>query len=82
VIGDTAARGEYQAQAETYTGEARARNLKDRANIARYEGRNAFVGSILEGIGGAALGAGRYGNLYGPSGRTGAGPWRTTVSCG
>jgi hypothetical protein len=65
VIGDTAARGEYQAQGEMYSGEAAARDLKDRAKIARWEGDNAFKGSILEGISGLALGMGRYSNTYG-----------------
>jgi hypothetical protein len=83
VIGDTAARGEYLAQGDMYQGETRARGLKDRANIARYEGRNAFVGSILEGVGGLAIGAGRYANAYGsPTKTTPIGPWRTTVSYG
>lgn len=83
IIGDTAARGEYQAQSERYLGEARARNLTDRANIARYEGENAFMGSILEGVSGIALGGARHGMLYGGGTRTpGIGPWRTTVSYG
>ena len=81
IIGDTAARAEYQAQGEMYTGETRARALLDRAAAARYEGRNAFVGSILEGVGGAALGIGRHAGNYGkPVGAIP--PFRTTVSYG
>lgn len=83
VIGDTAARGEYQAQADMYGGEARARALKDQAKLARFEGDQAYAGSILEGVGGFAMGMGRYNNIYGPSTRTTPiGPWRTTVSYG
>jgi hypothetical protein len=83
IIGDTAGRGEYQAQSEMFLGESRARNLKNRAAAARYEGENAFIGSILEGVGNVALGAGRYGGIYAPSARPRAsGPWRTTVSYG
>lgn len=84
VIGDTAARGEYQAQADMYTGEARARGLKDQAALTRYEGRNAYAGSILEGVGGLALGMGKYGGAYGTGSSkvTPIGPWRTTVSYG
>ena len=83
VVGDIGARGEYQAQAEMYTAGQRARNLKDKAEAARFEGRNAFVGSILEGVSGLAIGAGRYDSLYGPPRRnTGIGPWRTTTTYG
>lgn len=83
IIGDTAARGEYQAQGEMYTGEARARNLQDRANIARREGGNAFTGSILEAIGGIGLGAGRYGMNFGTGTTTNRiPPFRTTVTYG
>lgn len=82
IIGDTAARGEYQAQSALYTGEAQARKLKDRAKIARWEGRNAFIGSILEGVGGVALGAGKYGAQYGGKPPASIGPWQTTVTYG
>lgn len=83
IVGDTAAEGEYRAQAEMYGGEARARALKDKANLARWEGRNAYRGSILEGIGGLALGVGNYGLRYGtPTRTTPIGPWRTTVTYG
>lgn len=82
VIGDTAQRGEYLAQGDMYQGETRARGLKDRAAIAKYEGRNAMTGAILEGIGSVATGAGRYRNAYGTSSTTPIGPWRTTVSYG
>ena len=83
IIGDTAARGEYQAQAEMYTAGTRARNLKDKAAVARYEGENAFAGSILEGVGGLAIGMGRYDLNYGqPTGTRRVPPFRTTVSYG
>ena len=83
VIGDTAQYGEYQAQADIYGGESRARGLKDKANIARFEGDQAYSGSILEGISGLALGLSRYSNTYGSATRTTPiGPWRTTVSYG
>jgi hypothetical protein len=82
--GDTAARGEYQAQAEKYVGESRARNLTDRAGLARWEGNNAFIGSILEGIGGVAMAGARYDLNYGAGRTSGARlpPFRTTVSYG
>jgi hypothetical protein len=79
IIGDTAARGEYQAQGEMYTAEARARNLQDRANIARWEGRNAFTGSILEAVGSIGIGAGRYGMNFGPSTTNRVPPFRPPV---
>jgi hypothetical protein len=82
IIGDTAQRGEYMAQSEMYSGEARARNLIDRSKIARYEGDQAFTGSILEGLGTAAMGYGRYNSLYGTGKTTPIGPWRTTVNYG
>lgn len=74
VIGDTAAAGEYRARADQYAGDARARTLRDRARIARWEGTNAFTGSILEGIGTLALGRSRYETHYGSTaGSTGTG---------
>lgn len=83
IIGDTAARGEYQAQGEMYTGESRARNLQDRGKLAKWEAANAYRGSILEGVGSLALGFGRYAGNYGTSTRVNPiGPWRTTVSYG
>lgn len=83
VIGDTAQQGEYRAQAEQYQGEERARGLRDRARIARWEGGNALTGAIVEGIGGLALGAGRYRQQYGASTTTSPiGPWRTSVTYG
>jgi hypothetical protein len=82
LIGDTAARGEYQAQGETYLGEARVRALQDKASARRFEGRNAFVGSLVESIGGLAVGAGRAASLYGSGRAPAIGPWRTTVSYG
>ena len=93
LVGDTAARGEYQAQGEMYTGESRARNLETRAGLARYQGDAAFSGSILEGVGTVAVGLGRAasrrntgvpsGLTFGTGSRvTPIGPWRTTVSFG
>lgn len=84
IIGDTAARGEYQAQSEMYAGESRARTLQDRAALAKREGRNAFIGSIIEGVGGLATGAGRYHLNYSSTAGSGYDPqWRrTTVTYG
>lgn len=83
IIGDTAARGEYQAQSETYAGESRARTLQDRAALAKHEGRNALVGSIIEGVGGLATGMARQ-RLTAGSTSAGYDPlWRrTTVTYG
>jgi hypothetical protein len=81
VIGDTAERGEYQAQADMYGGRSRAANLRDRAALARHEGDSAFAGSLLEGVGGLAIGAGRYDYLYGTR-KPSIPAWRTTVSYG
>lgn len=84
IIGDTAQRGEYQAQSEMYGGESRARTLKDRAALARHEGRNAFVGSIIEGVGGLAVGTARHRLTYGSTAPGAYDPnWgRTAVSYG
>lgn len=85
VIGDTAQQGEYRAQADQYQGEERARSLRDRARVARYEGTNALIGSVLEGVGSLAMGGMRYGLNFGSTGtRSGYDPtWsRTTVSYG
>jgi len=60
LIGETAARGELQAQGEKYKGEQVARGLEDkaalgtwqagtRARSARQKGDAAFTGSIFEG---------------------------------
>jgi hypothetical protein len=84
IIGDTAQRGEYRAQADMYGGEEKARALKNKANIARYEGNSAYAGSLLEGVGSLALGLGRYSNTYGsgsmlssiPSGPRKVNPYR------
>jgi hypothetical protein len=81
IVGDTVERGEYRAQGERYLGESRARNLTDRANLARWEGENAFLGSIIEGAGTILTGDMRYRTAYGaPSGSNRVGPWRTTVT--
>jgi hypothetical protein len=81
IMGDTAARGEYQAQAEMHAGESRARTLQDRAAIARHEGRNAFVGSIIEGVGTIATGAARNRLNYGSTAPGAYDPqWRRTAT--
>lgn len=60
IIGETAERGELQAQAEMYGGESRARGLEDKASLGtwqagtrarslRQKGDAAFTGSIFEG---------------------------------
>jgi hypothetical protein len=83
IIGDTAQAGEYRAQAEQFAGETRARSLIDRGRIARWEGDNAFRGSILEGIGTIAMGTARHGQLYGSTaGSTGAHRGTRTSSYG
>jgi hypothetical protein len=74
IMGDTVQAGEYRAQAEQYAGEARARSLRDRGRIARWEGENAFRGSILEGIGTIAVGAGRHRLHYGSTTAAPGGP--------
>jgi hypothetical protein len=80
IMGDTAARGEYQAQSEMYAGESRARTLKDRAALARHEGRNALVGSIIEGVGSIATGAARQRLNYGSTALGAYDPqWRRTA---
>lgn len=61
IIGDTAQQGEYRAQADMYQGQERARALRDRARMARFEGNRAFIGSILEGVGTIASGAATHG---------------------
>lgn len=79
VIGDTAQQGEYRAQADKYQGLERARTLHDRGRVARWEGDNAFLGSILEGIGTIGTGGARYGMNFGTAG-TGYDPtWRRTT---
>jgi hypothetical protein len=81
IIGDTAQAGEYRAQAERYAGESRARALRDRGAIARWEGDNAFRGSILEGVGSIALNEGRIRMHYGST-ASATGPGTRTSSYG
>lgn len=50
LIGDTAQHGEFLAQADMAIGESRARGLEDQAAAARFRGKNALSGSILEGV--------------------------------
>jgi hypothetical protein len=56
IIGDTAQEGSVRARGELYTGMSKADGLKDKASLARLEGKvarlkgiNQFTGSILEG---------------------------------
>ena len=60
IFGDTAQRGEYLAQIESFKGESRARGLQDQAKASRFKGKSALVGSILEGVGELAKGGYRY----------------------
>ena len=57
LMGDTAERGEYLADMETYKAENRAAGLKDKAKAAELRGKQAFVGSILEGVSEGVSGA-------------------------
>ena len=61
IMGDTAQRGKYLQEAEVYKGEARARDDMNRAAAAKMKGKNAEIGSILEGVGTMATGVGKYG---------------------
>ncbi len=56
IMGDTAQRGEYLAQVEAYGGESRARGRLDQAKAARFKGKSALAGSILDGISEVAMG--------------------------
>lgn len=62
--GDIAARGEYQALAEMYTGENRARGLETEANIgiasARQQAHATRVGSYFKAAGTILSGVGGY----------------------
>ena len=76
IIGETAERGELQAQAEQYKGESQARGLEDKAKFgkwragtqaasARMKGEAAFTGSIFEGVTKAGEGVYKYGDRKG-----------------
>ena len=67
LMGDTAKRGAYLADLDTFAGEERAKGLETQAKITRMEGeaarkrgRNAFFGSILDA---GATGLTGYGRL-------------------
>jgi hypothetical protein len=78
IVGDTAQAGEYRAQADQYQGNQRARALHERGRVARWEGDRAFMGSILEGIGGIASGAASYGLRFAPATTPPGDPTRTS----
>ena len=50
IMGDTAQRGKYLADMEYYKGEERAKDALDKASAAKLRGKQAYIGSILEGI--------------------------------
>lgn len=70
IMGETAGRGAYLAEAERYKGEARARDDMNRATAAKMKGKNAEVGSILEGVGTLGVGVAKYGPALRGSGGT------------
>lgn len=59
IYGDTAAEGEYKAQATLYGGESRARGQIDQANAARAKGKAAYKGAIFDSVGSALAGLGK-----------------------
>lgn len=61
IMGDTAQYGDYVARSETAAGETRARGFLDKAAAARYKGKAAYRGAILEGIGQGVKGIGSFG---------------------
>lgn len=66
IYGDTAQQGEYNAQTALYGGESRARGQISQANAARFKGKAAYKGSLLEAGGQAFAGAGKaYSQAYG-----------------
>lgn len=65
IYGETAAKGEYNAQTALYGGESRARGQIDQANLARAKGKAAAKGSILEGFGAIVSGIGGAAKSYG-----------------
>jgi hypothetical protein len=66
IYGDTAQQGEYNAQAALYGGEDRARGQLSAANAARFKGKTAYKGSLLEAGGQLLAGGGKaYSQAYG-----------------
>ncbi len=61
IMGETAQRGKYLEEAERYKGDMAANADLNRATAARTRGKNAMVGSILEGVGTLGTGIGKYG---------------------
>lgn len=59
IYGDVAQEGEYNAQTAIYGGESRARGQIDAANAARFKGKTAYKGSILEAFGQGFAGVGK-----------------------
>ena len=62
IMDETAQRGEYLAEVETYKGDAKAEDLRNKASAARMKGKNTMTASILEGVGTAATGLSKYGS--------------------
>jgi hypothetical protein len=52
IYSETAQEGEYNAQTALYGGESRARGQLDSAAAARFKGKAAYKGSVLEAAGG------------------------------
>lgn len=78
IMGDTAERGKYLADMETYKAESRAAGLKDKANAAELRGKQAYVGSILEGVSDGVTGLYKFKKATG-SGKAGYDPsWSDT----
>jgi hypothetical protein len=68
IYGETASQGEYNAQTALYGGESRARGQLSQANAARFKGKAAYKGSLLEAGGQALAGIGKaFGGPSGPS---------------
>jgi len=66
IYGETAQRGEYNAQTALYGGESRARGQLDEAAAARFKGKAARTGSFYEAGGSILSGIGKVaGGSYG-----------------
>lgn len=66
IYGETAQRGEYNAQTALYGGESRARGQMDEATAARFKGKAAHKGSLYEAGGHILSGIGKTaGGNYG-----------------
>lgn len=60
IMGETAQRGEYLREADLYKGEVEANRELNAAAAAKAKGKNAAVGSILEGVGTGLTGIAKY----------------------